>query len=242
MNGNVQRDTKLQTKFIIESTIKNIDALTKAVKSSILSCQEKVVKENKKFLNTRKDFNVDYESEKISLMYLFILEKHNLKILEYDGHIDSLKSLEERLKYHKLFIELKLTKNELEMSKCKSKLIELIQEQAIRKVENDIQLVRQKKITYNKCNKYIEYLRKNSLEEYENLKNLYSEQKMFDGLENQRNDLEQLKINLIQMFKNRDYDFDEIILFNKDFLNLDVLKILDMIYPQYSEEKKKPKK
>lgn len=191
-------------------------------------------KENQKYDFT--SIHTNASSEKNCLMHSFILENHNFIIEQCKNKQSRLLRYSQRCNMQKVYLNCLLKGDAMDQKRSEIQIVNLIQSHAIRQLEDDIKVLKQKKLKLVSFNRYIKYLQTNGyLDEFNQYKDELIKDEEIQKIDIEKDLLHDKYIKLRQIFIGQNYSFDSSKLYNPDFLNNDVLKVVEILYPSFKD-------
>lgn len=191
-------------------------------------------KENQKYDSV--GINTNVSSEKNCLMHSFILENHNFNIEQCKNKQSRILRYNQRCNMQKVYLNCLLKGDAMDQKRSEIQIVNLIQSHAIRQLEDDIKVLKQKKLKLVSFNRYIKYLRDNGyLDEFNQYKSEFIQEEEIQKIDIEKDLLHDKYLKLRQIFIDQNYSFDSSKLYHTDFLNNDVLKVVEILYPNFKD-------
>lgn len=137
--------------------------------------------------------NVIDNNKKRELEYLFLFEQHNLKRMPYENRINQINLYTNRLEQFIYYINASESKSEIKTKSMSYRFNDAIQKESLSYYDNSIQELKQRVITIKRFNSYMEYLRENDIEEFNNKLDSMSYIEDLNELLDKQSKLEQTK-------------------------------------------------
>lgn len=183
-----------------------------------------------------KTFNKIKDIKETQMLRGLILETYNLSILKKKNLIREKEMYSLRLQSYMRCI-ISLSKHDhIEYSSNKKEFVEELKRQAIEKIDLDVSIIRQKRLTYNKMNAYLDAVKgKTGANFFENKDGLITREEI-DSDNMKQFDLEEEKRYMINAFENEEYELgDDRMEDDQKLCDTSPVDAIRSIYPKFRD-------
>lgn len=181
--------------------------------------------ELEKFEDIKSDYISDAE-------YFMVLEKFNLKLAKKQSSIDKTMHYRERIKAFYNYVTSLVDGDDISIQRNFTNLIESIKTEILSSYKNDITIIKQKKVMYNRENRYLNVIKDVNPQEYEERKKNFPTALEMDELITKQYDTEEEKKNVETYLKKDKYNFDSSMISKMVLLDESVFTVANSIFPE----------
>lgn len=164
-----------------------------------------------------------------------ILEKYNLELLKLSQSVNKCDLYKKRAQaYLNCIIALSKHQHE-DFKKFSDEFVKEIQSQAINSCNDQITMLRQKRVVYSKSNVYLRLLQNVSKKEYEKHKELAFTKEEIDEDSMKQFDIEEDRNAMNQAFQTQEYQLEEKDFYDTSLLDSTPLETINRVYPELKE-------
>lgn len=173
--------------------------------------------------------------ERYRLQYIFLFEQYNLKRITLENELQLIDAYDKRLKKLSEHLYTRKCDRLLDVKRTLYEFNSLVQNELVKKYKLKIEELKQKKVMSDRFEEYLEYLKINDNEEYNEKKVFaYSEEEK-EEIETKKNKLTDNQLSIIEILKGEHFEVSDEVVMSLALASKDALVVAVKMYPSLNE-------